>query len=157
MHNPEKARPEPPDGLNAYEKRRREQQERFLAQYGRTGNITSAAEASGVARRSHYNWIRDDALGYRARFDSAREQYADQLERIVHERLTDPTGNSGSDILLMFMLKALRPEKYREAMPVADDVAKDTLAELRKLRRSERQQALTLLEDQGGLTGLVAA
>lgn len=30
MHVPEKARPEPPEGLNAYEKRRWEQQESFL-------------------------------------------------------------------------------------------------------------------------------
>ena len=34
MHVLEKVRPEPPKGLNAYEKRRWEQQERLLTQYG---------------------------------------------------------------------------------------------------------------------------
>jgi hypothetical protein len=87
MHGLEKVRPEPPKGLNAYEKRRWEQQERFLMQYGQLGNITSAAEASGVARRSHYNWYDTDALGYRARFEEARDRYADGLEQLMHDRL----------------------------------------------------------------------
>jgi prophage tail gpP-like protein len=40
----------------------------------------------------------------------------------------------------MFQLKALRPEKYREAVVVADDAAKDTLAYLKKMRQEELRQ-----------------
>jgi hypothetical protein len=81
-----------------------------------------------------------DTLGYRARFGLALEHHADLTEGIMHERLTDPQGNRGSDILLIFKLKGLRPDRWREAALTVDDAAKDTLKELRKLRREELRQ-----------------
>jgi len=57
----------------------------------------------------------------------------------MHDSLTDPTGNRGSDVLLMFYLKSLRSEKYRDAVPVADDYGKEVVAELRKSRRQDKE------------------
>lgn len=57
----------------------------------------------------------------------------------MHDRLTDPTGNRGSDVLLMFYLKSLRPGVYRDAVPVPDDYGKEVVAELRKSRRQDKE------------------
>ncbi len=51
----------------------------------------------------------------------------------MNQRLTDPKGNRGSDILLMFSLKAEAPDKYREAVVVGDDTAKQVLEKLGKV------------------------
>jgi hypothetical protein len=48
----------------------------------------------------------------------ARLEYCDSIRRIIHERLSKPTGNRGSDILLMFEAKAVMPEMYREEVKV---------------------------------------
>jgi len=129
-----------PENLSAAKVRLWKRQEAVLAKYGRYGDAVSATKAAGVGERTHYDWLEADTLGYRARFDAARNHYADTRERLMHDRLEDPQGNRGSDILLIFQLKGLRPDKWREAALTVDDAAKDTLKELRKLRREELRQ-----------------
>ena len=129
-----------PENLSAAKVRLWKRQEAVLAKYGRYGDAVSATTAAGVGERTHYDWLEADTLGYRARFDAARNHYADTRERLMHDRLEDPQGNRGSDILLIFQLKGLRPDKWREAALTVDDAAKDTLKELRKLRREELRQ-----------------
>jgi hypothetical protein len=63
----------------------------------------------------------------------------------MDERLADPKGNRGSDILLMFKLKAERPEKYREDVKVQGlEPLTSLLEEARKLaaRDIERRRQL---------------
>ena len=57
----------------------------------------------------------------------------------MQDRLIDPSGNRGPDVLLMFYLKSFRPEKYRDAVPVADVNGKEVVAELRKSRRQDKE------------------
>jgi hypothetical protein len=98
----------------------------FLVAYACSGRIRRASADSGVDWRNHYNWIRDDPT-YIAAFEYAKELAADFLEdeairravegvqRGVYHR-GDKVGEETiySDILLMFMLKGFRPEKYRD-------------------------------------------
>lgn len=111
----------------------------FLAAYARTGNITQAAAAAGITRRTHYVWL--DAEGeegeaYRAAFEDAKEQAADYLEAEARRRAVEGlvryrfnrAGNplkhpvtgepyyelEYSDTLLIFLLKGARPDKYAD-------------------------------------------
>lgn len=99
----------------------------FLASFEELGNVTLAALASGVPRRTHYNWLRDDP-DYLEAFHEAQDDAADRLEAEARRRAVDgvekPVGwykgqpggtvREYSDVLLMFLLKGLRPEKYVE-------------------------------------------
>ncbi len=80
----------------------------MLIAYARTGNISQACAAVGIGRRSHYDWLDSDD-DYAAAFRQAGEDAADALEAEARRRAFE-----GSDTLLIFLLKGLRPERYRE-------------------------------------------
>src|SRR5579885_2270936 len=97
----------------------------FLAAYEETCKIGAAAEASSIPRRTHYAWMENDEA-YRAEFERVRAMIGDRLEdeaiRRAHDGIEKPVTIAGqrelvreySDTLLIFMLKGVKPEKYRE-------------------------------------------
>ncbi len=97
----------------------------FLAAYSQCGSLTHAARAAKINRCTHYRWLKDQE--YSAAFGEAREEAADALEmearRRAVEGIEEPVFYKGevcgtirkySDTLLIFLLKGVRPEKYRE-------------------------------------------
>ena len=95
-----------------------ERQDRFLSNFANFGTIRIAADATGIDRESVRWWRNNDVLGFAERFRAAQEAYADYLEHLAHERVTHPNGRTGSDILLIAMLNANRPDKYkRDSQP----------------------------------------
>ncbi len=118
---------------------RKTAQRAALSAYAQTGNLRLALEAAKVGRRTHYDWLRDDPE-YAAAFERAREEAADRLEEeavrraiqgVRRKRFTargdpviDPETKQQyeelvySDTLLIFLLKGLRPEKFRESVTV---------------------------------------
>lgn len=102
-------------------------QRAFLEAFKRSGNLTAAALVSQVDRTSHFRWLRNDT-DYSAMFGEAREEAVTVLEdeavRRAHEGVLKPVFYKGkasgvireySDTLLIVLLKANKPEKYREA------------------------------------------
>ena len=109
-------------------------QRAFLAAYTEVGNVTDAAKAANVARCMHYEWL--EQPDYAAAFRKAEQQAADNLEKEAIRRAVEGVrrikfGRNGqplinpetgepyaeheySDTLLIFLLKGLRPDKYRE-------------------------------------------
>jgi hypothetical protein len=60
----------------------------------------------------------------------------------MDDRLAHPQGNRGSDILMMFKLKAEAPQKYREEVKVVGiDQSKMMLDKLREMASKDVQQA----------------
>ena len=98
----------------------------LLEGYAEVGTVKGAAELAGVSRRAHYHWMKADP-DYAAAFAEAQEQAADAIEaelvrRAVHG-VEEPVHYRGqrvdmvrkySDVLLIFLLKGLRPAKYRD-------------------------------------------
>lgn len=98
----------------------------FLAAYAETATIRYAAEAAGVDRVQHYRWLALDPE-YKAAFEAAGQQAIERMEREALRRAVEgneePVYQGGervgtvrkySDTLLIFMLKAANPAKYRE-------------------------------------------
>jgi hypothetical protein len=96
----------------------------FLAAYRQTASITKAAAAAKVDRGMHYRWMRKNA-GYRAAFERACEEAAQNLEDEAVRRATEgtlePVFYQGikcgavrrySDGLMQFLLRGFRPLKY---------------------------------------------
>lgn len=110
--------------------------EAFLSALALTGNVSEAAAACAIGRTAAYDWRRDDET-FAADWDAALDEAADRMEREAFRRAVEGTekpvfGSLGqgrgsgevgrireySDTLLIFLLKAARPEKFRERTEV---------------------------------------
>ena len=81
----------------------------FLEKLRDSGNVRLSCKAAGVPRRTVYNW-RDKWVTFADEWDEALEDACDILEMEAWKRAV----NEKSDRLLMFLLKAHRPEKFKE-------------------------------------------
>lgn len=104
--------------------------EMFIKAFTEKGTIYAAAEVAELSRDTVSRWRKDDP-DFAAAMDRALEDYADKLEREADRRgcegFEEPVFFQGkevakvrkfSDNLLMFKLKGLRPEKYRETVKI---------------------------------------
>jgi hypothetical protein len=112
----------------------------FLAAFSRCGSLGQAAKRAGVDRRTHYNWLRSDPW-YVEAFHQAVQEAGDALEDKLNEMAHD-----GNTTAAIFLLKGLRPEKYkdRQAHEVVwdGDPTKLTDAQLATMEDTWRRAAL---------------
>lgn len=87
------------------------QKQAVLAVLAETGNIRQACIAAGVGRQSYYDWRNNDPE-FAAAAELAAQDAADYLEEVARQRAI--RDKNPSDLLLIFLLKGLRPEKYRD-------------------------------------------
>ena len=100
-------------------------QKAFLAAFTKCGSITEAASLANTTRQRHYEWLQDPE--YKAAFNVALEESIELLEREARRRAlegtTEPVFYKGdvcgsiqkySDTLAIFLLKAHRPQRYRD-------------------------------------------
>lgn len=98
----------------------------FLHWLARTGNVSKAAEKAKVNRTYMYQ-VRDEDEAFSAAWKEAMEVAIERLEmearRRAEQGVLEPVFYQGekvgavrkySDTLLIFLLKAHRPEKYRD-------------------------------------------
>jgi hypothetical protein len=127
--------------------RTREAQDRFIDAFAELGTVVDAARASGVGRRTHYDWLETDP-GYQARFAAAERDAADELLKEARKRAMDR-----SDRLLMELLRAFLPDRFARrlehtgkggapiahAVTVKRDLSMLTEAELAEAERLARK------------------
>jgi hypothetical protein len=82
--------------------------EQFIEQLQRDGNVTRSCEAVKLARSTVYGWKREQQE-FAAQWDHAVDIGVGALEDEAVKRAL-----KGSDILLIFLLKANKPEKYSD-------------------------------------------
>jgi len=82
---------------------------RFLDKLRNSGNVRMACRAAGIPRRTAYNW-RDKWATFHDEWDEALEDACDFLEGEAWRRAVE----NNSDRLLMFLLKAHRPERFKD-------------------------------------------
>ena len=98
----------------------------FLVSLAETANVSRACGLSGIGRRTAYN-LRSRDADFAAEWGEAIEEACDALELEARRRAVTgsdrPVYQGGklvghtreySDVLLIFLLKANRPEKYRD-------------------------------------------
>lgn len=92
----------------------------------RKGNVSAACEAIGIGRTAAYTWRKDDP-DFAERWNDIVDKHMDALEAKIYERAFDgwqePVFYQGkecgtvtkfSDSDAQFILRANRPEKYRD-------------------------------------------
>ena len=117
-------------------------QNAFLAAFTQCGSITLAAAAAGVhPTHVRQHWIMDDALGFQQRFHDAQAEWSDYLEQLAVKRVENPSfnGRIGSDVLLMGLLNANHPTKWRHNVQVTHDVGTRVMDTLRQLQARDRE------------------
>ncbi len=119
-----------------------QKRQHFLKVLAATCNVKEAARDINVSRTQVYEARKRD-VEFAAAWDNAIEEGADALElearRRALEGVKEPVFYKGevcghvlrySDTLLMFLLKAHRPEKYRERYEATiDDTREPTVAD----------------------------
>jgi len=141
----------------------------FLAAYAETGNISWAARAAGISRQRHYVWS-EQSEAYREAAAVAQSEAVEFLELEARKRAAEGmrqykfhegtpilhpiTGEpyyeeKRSDTLLIFLLKALKPEMYRERSDVKMDVSHSGQVAVNVKQASEIR--LEMLGDDGYL------
>lgn len=101
-------------------------QKEFLKAFANEPFVTRAAEKAQVTKQSHYYWMRTDEI-YKKIFEGMSDIIVGDLEEIGQIRAIEGvtkeiffqgqvcgTEQQFSDTLLMFFLKAKRPDIYRE-------------------------------------------
>jgi hypothetical protein len=89
---------------------------RFIEVFSATGNVRLAATAAGVSRDAPYKKAQASSA-FAAQWLQAREDAVDILEGEARRRAL-----TSSDAILMFLLRAQRPDLYRDKVALAIDV-----------------------------------
>lgn len=131
----------------------------FLIEFAKNGNVSEAARIAGIDRGNAYHY-RKTHPEFAAAWDEAEAKFVERLEKEADRRGMEgtlkPVFYQGqkcgdireySDILLIFRLKALRPDKYRER---SDVNVKAEVKTYKDLSPQERENLLkSLREDYG--------
>ena len=109
-------------------------QDKFLKVYEETRSRSVSASYAGVSPSTISKWLREDYLEFKQRYDEADTAFCEGLEQLALERVKMQDSKS-NPVLLITLLNANLPEKYRPTAVMTDDTAKDVLTQLRKLAK----------------------
>ena len=138
-------------------------QDKFLKCYSETRSRSVSASYAGVSLASITQWIKKDYLEFQERYEEADTRFCEGLEQLALERVKLQDAKS-NPVLLITLLNANLPHKYRPTVVMTDDTAKGVLSELRKLaketpvlkteeekEKSALEQVNEILTDKGGM------
>ena len=117
-----------------YEERTKRRQAAFLKVFSSGASVREATAAAETTRKSIYGWLKDDRNGFTKLYDEAQADFKDSLIERAMSRIKDQKA-SDSPILLITMLNAYIPEKFRPNVIPTEEAAKETMTELRNLSK----------------------
>jgi len=115
-----------------HEKETKQKQSTFLKVYAAGASIASAAKAAGTTRWTVKRWVEADKNDFRNLYENAQNDFKDSLIEMAMRRLNEQQAKD-SPLLLITMLNAYIPERFRPNTLATEEVAKETITELRKL------------------------
>lgn len=114
-------------------------QDLFLKMYEKVGVISRTCNTIGLHMDTVMRWKKDDVLGFRDRFFGAHYVFAESLEELAYDRVQKQKP-SDNPTLLIALLNANRPEKYRPQVGSSDEVTRDVMMEMRKALKKMRDE-----------------
>ena len=106
----------------------------FLVALRNSANVRAACQKAGIDRKTAYNH-RDKSDEFRRQWQEALEDACDILEAEAWTRAREK-----SDLLLIFLLKAHRPAKYRETTRLEHSGPEGKPIELQDVERVRRKR-----------------
>jgi hypothetical protein len=80
----------------------------ILEEFTKGASVRAVLDVVGIARSAYYEWIESDPQ-FAAEVAAAKEAGTEFLEDVARKRAVE-----SSDTLLIFLLKARKPEMYRD-------------------------------------------
>lgn len=102
--------------IKSEEKIRAEKQAHFLLLLSQTCNVTLSAHGTGISRITAYEW-RNTNPEFAKAWEDALQQAVELLEAEAWNR-----ARKQSDTLMIFLLKAHKPDMYRETLHYKGEV-----------------------------------
>lgn len=103
----------------------------WLLAFEEHGTIKMACDVAGIARNTYIGWMQHD-LEFVKVYEDMKRSFAESLEGIALDRVKNPDKGKGSDVLLITLLNANMPAKYRPQVAMNEDYAKELIFEWRK-------------------------
>jgi len=119
-------------------------QKAFLEAFPKVGTISGtvkamadAASALGITANMVSLWKRDNTQSFREKFETVQLEFSEYLEDVALTRVINakPNDKMGSDVLLITLLNANNPAKYKRHSNVTDSTGREALAELRTIKQ----------------------
>lgn len=106
-------------------------QQAFLGAFALTGSVKRSAEAINMPKATVKSWVRADLYGFRLRYEEAKDDFREYLQDIAIDRVK---GQKPGDnpVLLITLLNAHWPERYRRDAGQSDNAAKEMMAEWKR-------------------------
>jgi len=117
----------------------------FLEAFEEWGTIKKGCEAAGVHRET-YSWWHSTDPDFSKKVDLMRQSFAESLEALALDRVKNPDKNRGSDVLLLGLLNANMPAKYRPSVAMDQDSAKELITEWRKASQAVKKEGVSVDE-----------
>ena len=131
---------------------RNKQKSRFLKKFKEIKTVYSTCEAVGIPRRTVYQWLKDD-IDFKTDFEDIRLGVGEQLESIAFRLVEKMEADQeyGKPLLLITMLNANLPGKYRQADTTSEE-SKQLMEDFRKMaaekkKKVDRTKAVKEAED----------
>jgi|TARA_R100001594_G_scaffold136768_1_gene179323 hypothetical protein len=106
-------------------------QDLFLRMYEKIGVITRTCESVGLHKDTVRVWKTNDIQGFRQRFLDAHMTFTESLEELAYDRVKQQKP-SDNPTLLIALLNANHPDKYRPQSGATDEAARDLMVEMKK-------------------------
>ena len=117
-----------------YERQVVSQQKSFLKAFAHGASFSESARIAKAHRQTVNKWIESDKNGFTKLFYEAEADFKDGLIEIAMTRIREQ-GAKDSPLLLITMLNAYIPERFRPNTIATEEVARETISELRKLSK----------------------
>jgi phage terminase small subunit len=115
-------------------------QQRFFEEYVKCGSLTDSAQLAGIKRSTVKGWYNKDTQGFKGKYAEAKEEYREYLQTLALERIKQQKP-SDNPVLLITMLNAEWPEKYRRDSKIESDGVKDMMNEWKEWVKDNSQKS----------------
>jgi hypothetical protein len=122
----------------AYTDKRKEQiKKTFLNEYRKQRTISSAISGLKVNRDTIYEWFKEDPE-FKQKFDEEKLAVGESLESKAFQLIDNMVkkGDYGRPVLLITMLNAHLPERYKQSDNTGDD-SRQLISEFRKMAKKK--------------------
>lgn len=107
---------------NPTQKEQKQAMDAFLEAFEELGDKTAAARKVGIHRTTAYNWEKGNVQGFVERLAESRSVVVDQVEGSLFSLALEKHDCSKTQLTAKFgVLKAYKPDKYRERVDVASE------------------------------------
>ena len=113
----------------------------FLKEYAKSKTVSSAVTKLKISRDTVYDWFKQDPE-FKQEFDDAKLAVGEGLESKAFQLIDNMVekGDYGRPVLLITMLNAHLPERYKQT-DTTNDSSKQLISEFRKMAKDKKAKS----------------